>query len=154
AGNLIHLMFGLDYELAVAIVGCVMLIYVLFGGMIATTWVQIIKAILLMLGAILLAGLVLYKVGGPIELFHAARVKYGNGVLAPGTLVANPIDTISLGIALMFGTAGLPHILMRFYTVPDASTARRSVLYATSLIGLFYLVTFVLGFGASVLVGR
>jgi cation/acetate symporter len=154
AGNLIHLMFGLDYELAVAIVGGVMLIYVLFGGMIATTWVQIIKAILLMLGAILLAGLVLYKVGGPIALFHAARVKYGDGVLAPGAQVANPIDAVSLGIALMFGTAGLPHILMRFYTVRDASTARRSVLYATSLIGLFYLVTFVLGFGASVLVGR
>jgi cation/acetate symporter len=154
AGNLIRLMFGLDYEIAVIIVGGVMLIYVLFGGMIATTWVQIIKAVLLMLGAILLAGLVLYKVGGPIELFHRARVKYGDGVLAPGAQVANPIDAVSLGIALMFGTAGLPHILMRFYTVRDASTARRSVLYATSLIGLFYLVTFVLGFGASVLVGR
>ena len=154
AGNLIHLMFGLDYTLAVVIVGGVMLVYVLFGGMIATTWVQIIKAALLMLGAILLATLVLIEVGGPLALFHAARDKYGDAVLAPGKLVANPIDTVSLGIALMFGTAGLPHILMRFYTVPDATTARRSVLYATSLIGLFYLVTFVLGFGASVLVGR
>ena len=155
AGNLIHLMFGLDYELALVIVGGVMLLYVLFGGMIATTWVQIIKAGLLLSGATLLAVLVLAKFDfNPLELFAAARDKYGPGVMAPGKLVANPLDAISLGIALMFGTAGLPHILMRFYTVRDAATARRSVAYATSLIGWFYLVTFVLGFGASVLVGR
>ena len=154
AGSLIHMMLGIDYRLAVIIVGGVMLVYVLFGGMIATTWVQIIKAGLLMLGAILLAGLVLAKVGGPLALFGAARERYGDAMLAPGKQVANPIDTVSLGIALMFGTAGLPHILMRFYTVPDAATARKSVFYATGLIGLFYLVTFVLGFGAAVLVGR
>ncbi len=155
AGNLIRLMFGLSYEAALLIVGAVMLAYVLFGGMIATTWVQIIKAILLLLGATLLAVLVLSKFGmNPLNLFAAARDRYGAGVMAPGKLVANPLEAISLGIALMFGCAGLPHILMRFYTVPDARTARRSVAYATSLIGFFYLVTFILGFGASVLVGR
>ena len=155
AGNLIHLMFGLDYTLALVIVGGVMLLYVLFGGMIATTWVQIVKAGLLLLGATVLAVLVLAKFGfNPLELFAAAKQQYGAGVLAPGKLVASPVDTISLGIALMFGTAGLPHILMRFYTVKDAATARKSVAYATSFIGWFYLVTFVLGFGASVLVGR
>ena len=155
AGNLIRLMFGLSYETALIIVGSVMLAYVLFGGMIATTWVQIIKAVLLLLGATLLAVLVLAQFGmNPLTLFAAARDQYGTGVLAPGKLVANPLEAISLGIALMFGCAGLPHILMRFYTVPDAKTARRSVAYATSLIGFFYLVTFILGFGASVLVGR
>jgi len=155
AGNLIKVMFGLDYELAVVIVGSVMLLYVLFGGMIATTWVQIIKAGLLLLGATLLAVLVLAEFGfNPLTLFEAAKNQYGAGTLAPGKLVANPLEAVSLGLALMLGTAGLPHILMRFYTVRDAATARRSVAYATSLIGWFYLVTFVLGFGASVLVGR
>ncbi|MDQ3369454.1 MAG: sodium/solute symporter [Myxococcota bacterium] len=155
AGELIHLMFGLRYRVAISVVGCVMLLYVLFGGMIATTWVQIIKACLLLVGATLLAILVLAKFGmNPLTLFAAARDRYGAGVLAPGALVSNPLEAVSLGIALMFGTAGLPHILMRFYTVPDAQTARRSVAYATSLIGFFYLVTFILGFGASVLVGR
>ena len=155
AGELIHLMFGLHYRAAIVIVGAVMLLYVLFGGMIATTWVQIIKACLLLLGATLLAVLVLAKFGmNPLSLFAAARDKYGEGALRPGDLVSNPLDALSLGIALMFGTAGLPHILMRFYTVPDARTARRSVAYATSLIGFFYLVTFILGFGASVLVER
>jgi len=155
AGELVHLMFGLPYRVALIIVGGVMLAYVLFGGMIATTWVQIIKACLLLLGASLLAVLVLAQFGmNPLALFSAAGDKYGDAVMAPGALVANPLEAISLGIALMFGTAGLPHILMRFYTVPDAQTARRSVAYATSLIGFFYLVTFILGFGASVLVGR
>ena len=155
AGELIHLMFGLPYRYAVIIVGSVMLLYVLFGGMIATTWVQIIKASLLLIGATLLAVMVLAKFGmNPLALFAEAKTQYGDGVLQPGKLVDNPLDAISLGIALMFGTAGLPHILMRFYTVKDAATARRSVAYATSLIGFFYLVTFILGFGASVLVGR
>jgi cation/acetate symporter len=154
AGGLIKLMFGLGYETAVLIVGVAMLIYVLFGGMIATTWVQIVKAALLMTGAILLAGLVLARFQfNPLHLFGAAAAKYGDAVLVPGKLVANPLDAISLGMALMFGTAGLPHILMRFYTVGDARAARTSVLYATGLIGLFYLMTFVLGFGAMVLVG-
>ena len=155
AGDLVHLMFGLPYELAVVIVGAVMLLYVLFGGMIATTWVQIIKAGLLLLGATILAILVLAKFDfNPLTMFDEARTHYGAAVLAPGSRVANPLEAISLGLALMLGTAGLPHILMRFYTVRDAKTARRSVGYATTLIGWFYLVTFVLGFGAMVLVGR
>ncbi len=154
AGGLIKLMFGLSYETSVLIVGLAMLTYVLFGGMIATTWVQIVKAALLMGGATLLAALVLARFGfNPARLFAAAAAKYGDAVLAPGKLVSKPLDAISLGMALMFGTAGLPHILMRFYTVSDARAARTSVFYATGLIGLFYLMTFVLGFGAMVLVG-
>jgi len=155
AGNLVHLLFGLSYYTAIIIVGAVMLIYVLFGGMIATTWVQIIKAGLLLLGATLLAVLVLARFDfNPLSMFAAARDKVSPSVMAPGKLVASPLEAISLGIALMFGTAGLPHILMRFYTVRDAATARRSVAYATTLISWFYLVTFVLGFGTMVLVGK
>ncbi len=155
AGNLIRLLFGISYEIAVAIVGLVMLAYVLFGGMIATTWVQIVKAVLLLSGAFMLAFMVLMQFSfNPLALFDAAAQQYGASVLAPGRLVQDPIDAISLGLALMFGTAGLPHILMRFYTVPDGRTARMSVLYATALIGGFYLLTFVLGFGAMVLVGH
>ncbi|MDA1080974.1 MAG: sodium/solute symporter [Gemmatimonadetes bacterium] len=154
AGTLIKLMFGLSYEVAVTIVGVAMISYVLFGGMLATTWVQIVKAALLLGGAALLAFMVLLKFNmNPLALFAAASDQYGAGVLAPGKLVSNPLDTISLGLALMFGTAGLPHILMRFYTVPDAGAARRSVFVATGLIAFFYLLTFILGFGAMVLVG-
>jgi len=155
AGNLIRLLFGLQYETAVVIVGLVMLAYVLFGGMIATTWVQIVKAVLLLSGAFMLALMVLMKFSfNPLALFEEATRQYGVGVLAPGRFVSDPIDGISLGLALMFGTAGLPHILMRFYTVPDARTARVSVAYATAIIGAFYLLTFILGFGAMVLVGQ
>ena len=154
AGGLIRLMFGFSYEHAIIMVGIVMIGYVLFGGMIATTWVQIVKAVLLLTGALLLAVLVLLRFGmSPTALFAAAAERYGEGVLVPGKLVSNPLDAISLGMALMFGTAGLPHILMRFYTVPDARAARSSVFVATGLIGLFYLLTFILGFGAMVLVG-
>ncbi len=154
AGSLIRLLFGIPYETAVVIVGLAMMAYVLFGGMLATTWVQIVKAVLLLGGASLLAVLVLSRFQfDPRVLFAAAAAQYGTGVLNPGKLVANPYDALSLGLALMFGTAGLPHILMRFYTVPDARTARRSVFYATGLIGFFYLMTFILGFGAMVLVG-
>ena len=155
AGNLIRLLFGIPYETAVVIVGAVMLAYVLFGGMIATTWVQIVKAVLLLAGASIMAGLVLWRFQfNPLALFDAAATRYGAQVLAPGQLVSNPLDAVSLGLALMFGTAGLPHILMRFYTVPDARTARVSVSYATAFIGFFYLLTFILGFGAMVLVSR
>ncbi len=154
AGGLIRLMFGFSYEHAIILVGIVMIGYVLFGGMIATTWVQIVKAVLLMSGALLLALLVLLRFEmSPVALFAAAAERYGAGVLAPGKLVSNPLDAVSLGMALMFGTAGLPHILMRFYTVPDARAARTSVFIATGLIGLFYLLTFILGFGAMVLIG-
>jgi cation/acetate symporter len=155
AGNLIRLLFGLPYESAVIIVGGVMLAYVLFGGMIATTWVQIVKAVLLLGGATALALLVLARYSfNPLALFNHASMVYGEGVLAPGRLVTDPLDAVSLGLALMLGTAGLPHILMRFYTVPDARTARKSVGYATAFIGFFYLLTFILGFGAMVIIGR
>ncbi|MDC3953470.1 sodium:solute symporter family transporter [Polyangium jinanense] len=155
AGNLIKMMFGLQYETALLIVGTVMLLYVLFGGMIATTWVQIVKAVLLLGGATLLAVLSLVPFGmNPLALFAKAAETYGPEALAPGKLVSSPLEAVSLGLALMFGTAGLPHILMRFYTVPDAKAARASVFYATGFIGFFYLVTFILGFGASVHVGR
>ncbi len=154
AGGLIKLLFGLSYEQAIVLVGCAMIAYVLFGGMIATTWVQIVKALLLLCGAVALAALVLARFGmNPAALFAAAAERYGAGVLAQGKLVTTPLDALSLGMALMFGTAGLPHILMRFYTVPDARAARTSVFYATGLIGAFYLLTFILGFGAMVLVG-
>jgi cation/acetate symporter len=123
--------------------------------MIATTWVQIIKAVLLLGGATVLVIMVLAKFGFSYgALFSAATARYGEAMLQPGGLVSNPVDTVSLGLALMFGTAGLPHILMRFYTVPNAQEARRSVFYATGFIGYFYILTFTIGFGAAVLVGR
>src|SRR5688572_1723358 len=155
AGNLIRLLFGLQYEMAVVIVGVVMLAYVLFGGMIATTWVQIVKAVMLLGVAMWLAILVLSRFGmNPLALFAEAQARYGDSVLSPGRLVSDPVDALSLGLALMLGTAGLPHILMRFYTVPNAQTARTSVGYATAFIGFFYLLTFILGFGAMVIIGR
>lgn len=154
AGGLIRLMFGLSYETAIVLVGTVMILYVLLGGMIATTWVQIVKAVLLLGGALALAVLVLARFGfNPAALFGAAAARYGPEILAPGRQVTSPLEAVSLGMALMFGTAGLPHILMRFFTVPDARAARTSVFYATGLIGAFYLLTFILGFGAMVLVG-
>jgi cation/acetate symporter len=155
AGTLIKLMFGLPYESALFIVGGLMIAYVLFGGMLATTWVQIIKAVLLLGGATLLVLLTLDKVDWSYgKLFQMASDKYGSSFLEPGGLVSDPLDAFSLGLALMFGTAGLPHILMRFYTVPDAREARKSVFYATGFIGYFYILTVTIGFGAAVLVGK
>ncbi|MBL0173919.1 MAG: cation/acetate symporter ActP [Ignavibacteria bacterium] len=155
AGSLIKTLFGLPYELAVIIVGVVMIAYVLFGGMLATTWVQIIKAVLLLGGASFLVIITLSHFHfNPIELFSQAAEKYTDAVLSPGGFVTNPWDAISLGIALILGTAGLPHILMRFFTVPDAKQARKSVFVATGFIGYFYILTFVIGFGAMVLVGQ
>lgn len=155
AGGLIGNLFGLDYTVSVIIVGVVMTAYVMFGGMLATTWVQIIKAFLLLGGATIMVILTLsYFHFNPFELFSAAAAQYGDKVLVPGTLVSNPFDALSLGLALMLGTAGLPHILMRFYTVPDAKQARKSVFVATGFIGYFYILTFIIGFGAMVLVGR
>ena len=154
AGTLINLIFGIDYDLSVVIVGAVMLTLLLLGGMIATTWVQIVKAVLLIGGATAMAVLVLAKFGmNPLHLFDSAADKNGAKVLAPGEIVSGHWDAISLGLALMFGTAGLPHILMRFYTVPDTRAARQSVNWATLFIGFFYLLTFILGFGAMALVG-
>ena len=155
AGNLVTLMFGIPYESAVGIVGVVMLLYVLFGGMIATTWVQIIKAMLLVGGVTILTVLVLAQFDFSVtSLYAAVAARYGQQALEPGGLVTDPVDAISLGLALMFGVLGLPHILMRFYTVPDAKAARVSVLYATGMIGYFYLIIPIVGFGASALLGR
>ncbi len=151
SGKLIQVLFGLDYSHAVIIVGVLMMIYVTFGGMIATTWVQIIKACLLLFGATVIAFLVLLHFNFNIgAMFDTAINKHPNGesIMAPGGLVSDPISAISLGLALMFGTAGLPHILMRFFTVPDAKQAHRSVFYATGFIGYFYILTFIIGFGA------
>ncbi|MEO0034408.1 MAG: hypothetical protein RLZZ501_431, partial [Pseudomonadota bacterium] len=155
AGQLIKLLFGLEYWMAVVIVGALMMVYVLFGGMVATTWVQIIKACLLLGGATIIALGVMYQFGFSFEALFSRAVEVHpkhEAIMAPGTLVSNPVDAISLGIALMFGTAGLPHILMRFFTVPDAREARKSVFYATGFIGYFYILTFIIGFGAICLV--
>jgi cation/acetate symporter len=177
AGQLIKLLFGLDYWMAVVIVGVLMMVYVLFGGMTATTWVQIIKACLLLAGASFMAFVVLLKFGFSPEAMFAKAVEIktnlalsdpkviakaaeqgkdvaevaasvGQSIMGPGNFVKDPISAISFGMALMFGTAGLPHILMRFFTVPDAKEARKSVFWATTWIGYFYILTFIIGFGA------
>lgn len=154
SGKLIQVLFGLPYEFAVLIVGCLMILYVTFGGMLATTWVQIIKAILLLSGATFMAFVVMKTVGFNVENLFAEAIKIKNDshIMEPGGLVSDPVSAISLGIALMFGTAGLPHILMRFFTVQDAKEARKSVFFATGFIGYFYILTFIIGFGAIVLV--
>ncbi len=170
AGQLIKLLFGLEYWIAVVVVGVLMMVYVLFGGMTATTWVQIIKAALLLGGATFMALMVLAHYGFSPERLFAAAVEVktlaalnagkdasqagvlGQSIMGPGNFIKDPISAISFGMALMFGTAGLPHILMRFFTVPDAREARKSVFWATSWIGYFYILTFIIGFGAIVLV--
>ena len=171
AGQLIKLLFGLDYWIAVLIVGALMMVYVLFGGMTATTWVQIIKACMLLAGASFMAFMVMAHYGFSIGDFFADAVKIkadlaakvpdttpeaaaaaGQSIMGPGKFITDPISAISFGMALMFGTAGLPHILMRFFTVPSAKEARKSVMWATTWIGYFYLLTFIIGFGAITLV--
>ena len=165
AGQLIKLLFGLDYWMAVVIVGALMMVYVLFGGMTATTWVQIIKACMLLGGATFMAFMVLLNFGFSLEAMFAKAVEIkaglataagetsaeaaaaGQSIMGPGNFVKDPVSAISFGMALMFGTAGLPHILMRF-TVPSAKEARKSVMWATGWIGYFYLLTFIIGFGA------
>jgi cation/acetate symporter len=155
AGNLITLLFGIPYEWAVVSVGAVMLAYVMLGGMLATTWVQIIKALLLLFGVSVLTVMVLAQFRFDFgSLYSAVAERYGQAALEPGGLVTDPIEAISLGLALMLGLLGLPHILMRFYTVKDAKAARASVLYATGFIGYFYLIIPIVGFGAAALVGR
>jgi len=153
SGKLIQLLFGLNYEYAVILVGVLMVLYVTFGGMLATTWVQIIKAILLLAGATFMAIAVMahydFNFG---TLFQTAVDTKGIEIMSPGGLVSDPVSAISLAVALMFGTAGLPHILMRFFTVGDAKEARKSVFFATGFIGYFYILTFIIGFGAIVLV--
>ncbi len=199
AGSLIKLLFGLDYWIAVVLVGALMMIYVLFGGMTATTWVQIIKAIMLLAGVTFMALMVLAQFGFSPEALFAKGVevktalagtakeaaiaaatasaaaaatpeaaaaasaalekanatdpaKVGLSIMGPGGFIKDPISAISFGMALMFGTAGLPHILMRFFTVPDAKEARKSVFWATTWIGYFYVLIFIIGFGAITLV--
>lgn len=153
AGKLIQLLFGLDYEIAVILVGVLMILYVTFGGMLATTWVQIIKAFLLLSGATFMAVAVMAHYNFNFETLFATAVQMKDvSIMAPGKLISDPISAISLGVALMFGTAGLPHILMRFFTVSDAKEARKSVFYATGFIGYFYILTFIIGFGAIVMV--
>lgn len=155
SGKLIELLFGLPYAYAVILVGLLMILYVTFGGMLATTWVQIIKAGLLLSGATFMAVAVLYHFDFSFEKLFASAVEVhdkGIDIMSPGGLVSDPISAISLGIALMFGTAGLPHILMRFFTVSDAKEARKSVFFATGFIGYFYILTFIIGFGAIVMV--
>ncbi len=151
AGKLIQLLFGLDYMYAVVIVGVLMVCYVLFGGMLATTWVQIIKAVMLLSGVTFMAFMVMKGADFSLEtLFQKATSIHEKGtkILGPGSFVKSPIDAMSLGLALMFGTAGLPHILMRFFTVPDAREARKSVFVATGLVGYFFLLIFIVGMGA------
>ncbi|NML15289.1 cation acetate symporter [Azohydromonas caseinilytica] len=170
AGQLIKLLFGLEYWIAVVIVGALMMVYVLFGGMTATTWVQIIKAVLLLCGVSFMAFMVLAQFNFSPEALFAKGVdvktaiaiaagktpeeaaKTGLSIMGPGGFVKDPISAISFGMALMFGTAGLPHILMRFFTVPDAKEARKSVFWATTWIGYFYVLIFIIGFGAITLV--
>ncbi len=155
AGKLIQLLFGLDYYVAVVLVGILMMLYVLFGGMLATTWVQIIKAVMLLSGATFMAVMVMKHVNFDFAQLFSEAVKVhpkGLSIMSPGGLVKDPVSAISLGLALMFGTAGLPHILMRFFTVGDAKEARKSVFYATGFIGYFYILTFIIGFGAILLV--
>ena len=157
AGILIQALVGINFSLAVLITGVFMLCYVVFGGMLATTWVQIIKAGLLMTATVILSLFVLGKMGwNPVELFNRAEAQADNpgAYLEPGLRFTNPIDTISLGLALLLGTAGLPHILMRFFTVPDAKAARSSVVWAVGLIGAFYVMTTFLGFGARAILGE
>ncbi|MBU5377555.1 MAG: cation acetate symporter [Pantoea sp.] len=156
AGKLIQLLFGLDYHIAVVLVGILMVLYVLFGGMLATTWVQIIKAVLLLFGASFMAIMVMKATGFSFNnLFTQAMAVHPKGaaIMQPGGLVKDPISALSLGLGLMFGTAGLPHILMRFFTVADAREARKSVFWATGFMGYFYFLTFIIGFGAILLVG-
>ena len=157
AGKLIQLLFGLEYWMAVVIVGVLMMVYVVFGGMTATTWVQIIKAVLLLSGATFMVVVALSHFSfSPEEMFRQAVAAHPKAlaIMGPGTLVKDPINAISLGLALMFGTAGLPHILMRFFTVPNAKEARKSVFYATGFIGYFYILTFIIGFAAVVLLSQ
>ena len=151
AGQLIKILFGMEYLYAEILVGIVMLMYVLFGGMTATTWVQIIKAVMLLGGATFMALAVLFQFGFSPEALFAKAVEVHSkhdAIMAPGALIKDPISAISVGMALMFGTAGLPHILMRFFTVPNAKEARKSVAWATTWIGYFYILTFIIGFGA------
>ena len=157
AGQLIKLLFGLDYVVALFVVGALMMVYVTFGGMIATTWVQIIKAGMLLFGGtvVMLLAMSQFDFSYPKLIEKATSIhKLGFKLLTPGSLLADPITAVSLGVGLMFGTAGLPHILMRFFTVSDAKAARKSVLYASGFIAYFFNVIFLMGLTAIIIVGQ
>src|SRR5688572_22962982 len=157
AGVLIEGLVGIDFWLAVVLTGAFMIIYIVAGGMLATSWVQIIKAFLLMGAAIVMTIWVLSRIGwNPLDLFRDARAQSaeGDAYLEPGLFLSTPLDTVSLGLGLVLGTAGLPHILMRFFTVPNAKAARSSVMWAMALIGAFYVMTTALGFGARAILGQ
>ena len=149
AGLLVQLLLGVDFGVSAVSVGLLMIVYVFFGGMVATTWVQIVKASLLILAVSAMAVLVLARFGfDPNRIFAAAVAKQGIKVMQPGGLVSNTGEALSLGLTLIFGPAGLPHLLMRFFTVPDAAAARKSAFVATMIIGIFTLVMIVIGYGA------
>ena len=156
AGQLIKLLFGLDYNVALVVVGALMLVYVIFGGMVATTWVQIIKACMLLAGGTSIMLLAFAQFGFSLDtlLTKAMEVhRLGTNMLSPGKLLADPVTALSMGLGLMFGIAGLPHILMRFFTVTNAQEARKSVFYASGIIAFFFNVIAIMGLSAIVLVG-
>ncbi|AJG18727.1 cation/acetate symporter ActP [Cupriavidus basilensis] len=155
AGKLVELLFGFSYTAAVVLVGVLMVVYVFFGGMLATTWIQIIKAVLLLAGAAFMAFMVMSRFGFSLNaLFAQAIEAHGKhaAIMRPGGLVSDPVSAVSLGLALIFGTAGLPHILMRFFTVGDVKAARKSILYATGIVGIGYALIIIIGFGTIALV--
>ncbi|MFH5254830.1 cation/acetate symporter ActP [Burkholderia semiarida] len=155
AGKLVELLFGLDYTVAVVIVGVLMVVYVFFGGMLATTWIQIVKAVLLLAGAAFMAFMVLSRFGFSLDALFAQALRVHPkhaAIMRPGGLVSDPVSAVSLGLALIFGTAGLPHILMRFFTVGDVGAARKSILHATGIVGAGYALIIVIGFGTIALV--
>jgi cation/acetate symporter len=157
AGVIIENLVGISFPLAVILTGAFMITYIVAGGMLATSWVQIIKAVLMLAAGVVLTVWVLSRIGwNPLHLFRDARAKSGDSAnyLKPGLFLSSPLDTVSLGLALVLGTAGLPHILMRFFTVPTAKAARSSVIWAMFLIGAFYLMTTALGFGARAILGK
>ncbi len=157
AGQLIKLLFGLDYNIALFVVGALMMVYVTFGGMVATTWVQIIKACMLLAGGTLVAILAMSQFDFSFDKMMGQAISLhslGEKLLFPGTLIPDPITALSLGLGLMFGTAGLPHILMRFFTVTNAKEARKSVLYASGFVAYFFNVILLMGFAAIIIVGQ
>ncbi|WP_374245765.1 cation acetate symporter [Zoogloea sp.] len=157
AGQLIKLLFGLDYTIALFVVGALMMVYVTFGGMVATTWVQIIKACMLLAGGTLVMVLAMSQFGYSFENLMSKAVSLhtmGEKILFPGSLLPDPVTALSLGLGLMFGTAGLPHILMRFFTVTNAKEARKSVLYASGFVAYFFNVILLMGLAAIIIVGQ
>ncbi|MBS0345581.1 MAG: cation acetate symporter [Proteobacteria bacterium] len=157
AGQLIKLLFGLDYTIALFVVGALMMVYVTFGGMVATTWVQIIKACMLLAGGTLVMILAMSQFGFSFETLMSKAISVhslGEKILFPGSLLPDPVTALSLGLGLMFGTAGLPHILMRFFTVTNAKEARKSVLYASGFVAYFFNVILLMGFAAIIIVGQ